>query len=122
MWSWLILNMIFTIAAVRSSWTLFMALLLFNAELILLAIGYMIDRPSLLVAGNAVGFVVSLCVCEYVLYDNCIQTNSCCEIRLVWVCGIMVRRHNTIYNSHFPDVQIYLAHIALEIVKTRIFD
>ncbi|EHK17765.1 uncharacterized protein TRIVIDRAFT_194912 [Trichoderma virens Gv29-8] len=61
LWSWLILNMIFTIAAMRSSWTLFMALLLFNVELILLAVGYMLDKASMLVAGNSIGFLVSFC-------------------------------------------------------------
>ncbi|KAL7917306.1 GPR1/FUN34/yaaH family domain-containing protein [Trichoderma austrokoningii] len=61
LWSWFILNSIFTVASVRSSWTLFMALLLFGVELILLATGYMTDSASLLTAGNSVGFLVSFC-------------------------------------------------------------
>lgn len=66
LWSWLILNMIFTIAALRSSWTLFLALLIFNVELILLAVGYMVGKGSLLTAGNSVGFVVAFCACKYI--------------------------------------------------------
>lgn len=65
LWSWFVLNAIFTVASMRSSWTLFMALLLFGVELLLLATGYMIDNSSLLVAGNSVGFLVSFCACKY---------------------------------------------------------
>ncbi|KAL7894089.1 GPR1/FUN34/yaaH family domain-containing protein [Trichoderma sp. TUCIM 5745] len=61
LWSWFILNAIFTVAATRSSWPLFTALLLFNGELILLATGYMVGNESLLVAGNSIGFPVALC-------------------------------------------------------------
>ncbi|KAM0449302.1 hypothetical protein ACHAO4_007649 [Trichoderma viride] len=61
LWSWLILNAIFTVASIRSSWPLFMALLLFNVELPLLATGYMVGNESLLVAGNSVGFLVAFC-------------------------------------------------------------
>lgn len=70
LFSWLILNAIFTVAALRSSWTLFMALLLFNIELILLATGYMIDNASLLTAGNAIGFLIALCACKYISYGD----------------------------------------------------
>lgn len=113
LWSWFILNAIFTVASMRSSWTLFMAFLLFNVELILLATGYMINNASLLTAGNSVGFLVAFCACKYTSYGNylgSIHTNDGNEYRLVWVCRIVVRRHNSIYTPDFPHVQICLIH------------
>lgn len=63
-WAWFVLTVIFTIAAVRSSWVLFMTLFILDIELVLLAVGYMVNKPSILVAANSVGFVVALCSCE----------------------------------------------------------
>ncbi|KAL3471425.1 GPR1/FUN34/yaaH family-domain-containing protein [Aspergillus californicus] len=60
-WAWFILTVIYTIAAVRSSWVLFTTLLLLCVELLLLAVGYMLRSDPVLVAGNSVGFVVAFC-------------------------------------------------------------
>ncbi|KAL4939356.1 hypothetical protein BDV06DRAFT_214372 [Aspergillus oleicola] len=60
-WAWFILTVIYTIAAVRSSWVLFMTLLLLDVELLLLAVGYMLNSDQVLVAGNSVGFAVAFC-------------------------------------------------------------
>lgn len=112
LWSWLILNAIFTVASIRSSWPLFMALLLFNVELPLLATGYMVGNESLLVAGNSVGFLVAFCACKYTSSHTAISTqaNDDNEHRLVRVCRIMVRRHDSIYATDFPHVHICLMH------------
>lgn len=112
LWSWLILNAIFTVASVRSSWPLFMALLLFNVELTLLATGYMVGNESLLVAGNSVGFPVAFCACKYTSSNTAITTlaNDDYESRLVRVCRIVVRRHDSIYAPDFSHVHICLMH------------
>jgi hypothetical protein len=112
--SWFILNAIFTVASTRSSWPLFMALLLFNGELILLAAGYMVGNSSLLVAGNAIGFPVALCACKYTSSNTAICTlaNDDTEYRLVRMRRIVVRRHDCIYAPDFPHVHRCLMHCA----------
>lgn len=68
-WAWFILTVIFTIAAMRSSWILFLDLFFLDIDLMLLACGYMLNKPNLLKAGNAFGFVVALLSCEFCLSD-----------------------------------------------------
>ena len=64
-WAWFILTMIFTVAAVRSSWILFLDLVFLDIDLIFLACGYMLDNQSLLKAGSGFGFVVAILSCKY---------------------------------------------------------
>ncbi|KAM0181159.1 hypothetical protein ACHAPF_001904 [Botrytis cinerea] len=59
LWAWFILTVIFTVAAMRSSWVLFLDLFFLGLVLILLACGYMLDMKSLETAGSALGFVVA---------------------------------------------------------------
>lgn len=59
-WAWFILTMIFTVAAMRSSWVLFLDLVFLDLDLILLACGYMLNQPHLIKAGNSIGFIVAL--------------------------------------------------------------
>lgn len=63
-WAWFILTVIFTIAAVRSSWILFLTLFVLAVELLLLAVGYMLANNSVLIAANSIGFVVAFLSCE----------------------------------------------------------
>jgi succinate-acetate transporter protein len=63
-WAWFILTVIFTIAAMRSSWVLWATLFFLDIELILLACGYMLNSSTTLVAANSVGFVVAFCACK----------------------------------------------------------
>lgn len=65
-WAWFILTVIFTIAAMRSSWALFLTLAFLDLELLLLAVGYMMSSNSTLIAANSVGFIVAFCSCEFV--------------------------------------------------------
>ncbi|KAI1416080.1 GPR1/FUN34/yaaH family-domain-containing protein [Hypoxylon sp. FL1857] len=58
-WAWFIVSMIFTIATVRTSWTLLIALVFVDITLILLAVGHMLDQESCLKAASATGFVVA---------------------------------------------------------------
>ncbi|KAI1441672.1 GPR1/FUN34/yaaH family-domain-containing protein [Annulohypoxylon stygium] len=58
-WAWFIISMIFTVATVRSSWTLFGALIFVDLTLILLAVGYMLDQEACLKAASATGFVTA---------------------------------------------------------------
>ncbi|KAM0195372.1 hypothetical protein ACHAPC_000567 [Botrytis cinerea] len=59
LWAWFILTVIFTVAAMRSSWVLFLDLFFLDLVLILLACGYMLDMKILETAGSALGFVVA---------------------------------------------------------------
>ncbi|ETI28341.1 hypothetical protein G647_00790 [Cladophialophora carrionii CBS 160.54] len=59
-WAWFILTVIYTGAACRASWVLFLDLAFLDLDLLLLACGYMYNNQSLLVAGNSVGFVVAV--------------------------------------------------------------
>ncbi|KAF5563138.1 FUN34-like transmembrane protein [Fusarium phyllophilum] len=58
-WAWFILTVIYTIAAVRSSWVLFLDLLALDICLILLAAGNMVNSTSVLNAGYAFGYLVA---------------------------------------------------------------
>lgn len=63
-WAWLILTVIFTIAAMRSSWILFLDLVALDIDLLLLACGYMLGNKNLLTAGNSFGFLVAFLSCK----------------------------------------------------------
>ena len=65
LWAWFILTVIFTIAAVRSSWILFLDLFVLDAVLLLLAAGFMAVSSATLTAGDALGFVVAFLSCKY---------------------------------------------------------
>jgi succinate-acetate transporter protein len=67
LWAWFILTVIFTVAAMRSSWVLFLDLFVLDIVLMLLACGYMLGMPSLETAGSALGFVVALLSCKFYL-------------------------------------------------------
>lgn len=65
LWAWFILTVIFTVAAIRSSWVLFLDLFFLDIVLLLLACGYMLNMPTLEKAGSAIGFVVAFLSCKY---------------------------------------------------------
>lgn len=65
LWAWFILTVIFTIAAVRSSWVLFLDLAFLDLVLLLLAVGQMTGNESVLLAGYGLGFVVAFFSCEH---------------------------------------------------------
>lgn len=73
-WAWFIISMIFTVATVRSSWTLFGALIFVDLTLILLAVGYMLDQEACLKAASATGFVTAALACKS--FPNSISTGS----------------------------------------------
>ncbi|CRG92433.1 hypothetical protein PISL3812_09492 [Talaromyces islandicus] len=58
-WAWFILTVIFTIAAMRSSWILFLDLFFLDIMLILLAAGFMVNSQTVLTASYSFGFVVA---------------------------------------------------------------
>ena len=64
-WAWFILSLIFTIAATRASWSLLLALVFFDLETMLLAVGYTVGNDQILLASRGVGFVVAFCGCQY---------------------------------------------------------
>jgi len=59
LWAWFILTVIYTMAAMRSSWILILDLFVLDIVLMLLACGYMLDNTTLEKAGNGLGFVVA---------------------------------------------------------------
>ncbi|KAK2039336.1 hypothetical protein LZ31DRAFT_606638 [Colletotrichum somersetense] len=60
-WAWQILTAIYAIAAMRTSWMLFLTLFFMDIELLLLAVGYMVNDSSVLTAANSIGFIVAFC-------------------------------------------------------------
>jgi uncharacterized protein len=67
LWAWFILTVIFTVAAMRSSWVLFFDLFVLCIVLMLLACGYMLNNTALEKAGSALGFVVALLSCKLLI-------------------------------------------------------
>lgn len=63
LWAWFILTVLFSVAAIRSSWVLFMDLVILSISLLLLAAGNMVDNTPLLTAGYSLGLVVALLSC-----------------------------------------------------------
>lgn len=64
LWAWFIVTVLFTVAAMRSSWVLFLDLIFLDICLLLLACGFMVNTTDLLTAGYSFGIVVSLLSCE----------------------------------------------------------
>lgn len=60
MWAWFILSVAFTVAAMRSSWILFLDFVAVDLFFLLLACGNMVDSVALQQGGYAFGFVVVL--------------------------------------------------------------
>lgn len=65
LWAWFIVTVVFTIAAMRSSWVLFVDLFFLDICLLLLACGFMASRDGLLTAGYSFRLAVSFLSCEY---------------------------------------------------------
>lgn len=63
-WAWFIVNTIYAIGAVRTTWVLFLDLAILSLGLLLLAVGYMDGNNAVLKAGNAVLLVVAFLSCE----------------------------------------------------------
>lgn len=76
LWAWFIVTVVFTIAAMRSSWVLFIDLFLLDICLLLLACGYMVNTNSLLTAGYAFGLCVSFLSCESKNHQICYGNQS----------------------------------------------
>lgn len=64
LWAWFILTVLFSIAAMRSSWVLFLDLAVLSLCLMLLACGNMVGDEGLLKAGYSFGLVVAFLSCE----------------------------------------------------------
>lgn len=63
LWAWFILTFLFSIAAMRSSWVLFLDLVVLCLCLLLLACGNMTNSDGLSTAGYAIGVVVAFLTC-----------------------------------------------------------
>ena len=82
-WAWFILSVIFTVATTRASWSLLLALVFFDLELLLLAVGYTVGNDQILLASRGVGFVVCFCGCQY-LDPSYVSLQLMQLHRLVW--------------------------------------
>jgi succinate-acetate transporter protein len=63
-WAWFILTVVFTVAAMRSSWVLFLDLFVLDIVLILLAAGFMTGSMAVMKAAYSLGFVVAFFSCK----------------------------------------------------------
>lgn len=66
-WAWFIVNTIYAIGAIRTSWVLFLDLAFLSLGLLLLAVGYMEGSTGILKSGNAILLVVSFLSCKSTL-------------------------------------------------------
>lgn len=64
MWVWFIVSCIFTVAASRSTWVIFIDLIMVDITLLLLACGFMVGVQGLMTAGYAFGLVVCFLSCK----------------------------------------------------------
>lgn len=64
MWVWFIVSFIFTVAASRSTWIIFVDMIMVDILFILLACGFMVNNQSLLIAGYSFGLVVTFLTCR----------------------------------------------------------
>jgi succinate-acetate transporter protein len=101
-WAWFILTVIYTIAAVRSSWVLFLDLLALDICLILLAAGNMVNSTSVLNAGYAFGYLVAIMSCKLFLF-RAIPLLMILP-RLGWLCRSFCWRCDSIRGSYIPHV------------------
>ncbi|KAM5350910.1 hypothetical protein ACJ41O_003633 [Fusarium nematophilum] len=60
LWAWFILTVIYTVAATRTSWVLFLDLVALDVCLILLATGNMVNNAAVLNTGYAFGYLVAI--------------------------------------------------------------
>lgn len=65
LFAWWILTTLFCVAAMRASLALMGALVIFDVEMLLLSVGYLLDNQSLIFAGNGVGFGAVFCAFKY---------------------------------------------------------
>ena len=103
-WAWFILTVIFTIAAMRSSWILFLDLFFLDIDLIFLACGYMLGNTTLLKVGNGFGFVVAFLSCKYSRAAS-YQLADMFANRLGWLCGPLGRWNYPDQLANFCNVQ-----------------
>lgn len=78
LWAWFILTVVFTVAAMRSSWVLFLDLVALDVTLLLLAVGNMVGSQAATTAGYAIGYLVAALSCKFVFF------HSRSTIRLTW--------------------------------------
>lgn len=64
LWCWFVLTVLYTAAAVRTSWVLLLDLASLALYLLLLACGHMLANPTLITAAAVVAFVIAFLSCE----------------------------------------------------------
>jgi hypothetical protein len=109
-WAWFILTVLFTVAAMRSSWVLFIDLLVLSLSLLLLASGNMVGSTPLLSSGYCFGLVVAFLSCmsnseltPYLWLALVNLANS--YYRLGWGGWIMGWRNHSYPASNLQNVQ-----------------
>jgi succinate-acetate transporter protein len=63
-WAWFIMNVLYTVAAIRSNWVLFLDLVVLDLAFLLLAVGYMTQSNEILKAGFSVLLVTAFLSCN----------------------------------------------------------
>jgi succinate-acetate transporter protein len=82
LWAWFIVTVLFTIAAVRSSWVLFLDLFFLDICLLLLACGNMVGSDGVLTAGYSLGLIVCFLSCKSNLPAFTNMANHCEKIQI----------------------------------------
>ena len=87
LWAWFILTVIFTVAAMRSSWVLFLDLLALDVTLLLLAVGNMLGSQPTSTAGFAFGYLVAALSCTFPFQSKPSIYRTDTTFRLGWLRG-----------------------------------
>lgn len=64
MWAWFIVSVLFTVAAFKTTWVIFIDMLFVDLCLLLLACGFMVGNQGVLTAGYSIGMVVAFLSCK----------------------------------------------------------
>jgi succinate-acetate transporter protein len=70
-WAWFIMNTLYTVAAIRTTWVLFLDLAVLDLAFLLLGTGYMVNSTEVLKAANAVLLVTAFLSCKVLLSRFC---------------------------------------------------
>jgi succinate-acetate transporter protein len=64
LWAWFIVNTLYVVAAVRSSWVIFIDLAILSLGFLLLAVAYMTGDQAVMTAGYSVTMVTAALSCK----------------------------------------------------------
>lgn len=104
MWAWFIVSCLFTVSSYKSTWVIFIDLIMVDILLLLLACGFMVGVQGLMTAGYSFGIVVCFLTCKSPFLSKLWNTADCWRsCRLCWLYGDVGRHANPRPTPAFCD-------------------